>query len=353
MGVRLWGLMPGQKLLDESYRRVYEVGLECTDLMARAQSAFDLHFGQAKEKICHREEEATDSEDWVNIVTTVETPGGALRSVFTASTAGKPGYDKEYLLKEPSDIKKLLSVAYEPYVFCADEFFAGEAAVGERGITRYAIDHAAYGLQRLIGPENFALWSVDCRGLYLEVLEVFTDRIIEHVKQALDAGIGPVFGGVGPEICIPPLMGPRDFEDFVFSYDKQVYDLIHERGGYVWIHCHGKMGPMLERFCAMGVDVLNPIEPAPMGDVSLAEAFGRVEGRMGLEGNIETHELYTASKDRMVGLVREAVEAGRGRRFILSTTSGYMEDPSPSSQFIENLATFIEEGSRCAEIRVG
>jgi uroporphyrinogen-III decarboxylase len=169
------------------------------------------------------------------------------------------------------------------------------------------------------------------------------------VIQAFEAGLEPAFAWVGPELCIPPLMSPKDFEDFVSRFDKPLIDLIHERGGHAWVHCHGKMGPVLERFVEMGVDVLNPMEPPPMGDLTLEEAFARVGDRMALEGNIETHELMSASKERIRDLVREAIEAGSGRRFILCPSSGYMECPEPDARLIENLLTFIEEGVRCAE----
>jgi uroporphyrinogen-III decarboxylase len=182
----------------------------------------------------------------------------------------------------------------------------------------------------------------------LEAIEIFSKRIREHATRAFDAGLKPIFAWVGPELCIPPLMSPRDFDEFVLPFDKPLCDLIHERGGYVWVHCHGKMGPVLERFVRMGVDVLNPIEPPPMGDITLPEAFARVGDRMGLEGNIETHDLMTATPERMRTLVRQAMEAGKGRRFILCPSSGYMEAAQPTERNIQNLLTYLDEGARCA-----
>jgi hypothetical protein len=70
---------------------------------------------------------------------------------------------------------------------------------------------------------------------------------------------------------------------------------------------------------------------------------------MGLEGNIETHDLMTASEDRMRHIVGEALAAGKGKRFILCPTSGYMETPFPDDRLIRNLVVYIEEGVRRAE----
>jgi uroporphyrinogen-III decarboxylase len=170
-----------------------------------------------------------------------------------------------------------------------------------------------------------------------------------HVEAALAAGIRGVFGWVGPELCIPPLMPPAAFERYVFAVDKPLVDRIHDAGGRVWVHCHGRMKPVLKRFADMGIDVLNPIEPPPMGDITLPEAFEAVGGRMGLEGNIETHDFMTAPKDVIREKVRAALDAGRGRRFILCPSSGYMENVTPSPREIENWLCYIEEGVRYAE----
>ena len=357
--VRLWGVWPDQELLHPAYEPVYRLAMECTDLIAIAGIRgimtgayifpFDLHWGCTHKDYVEISEEPTYSDEWIDVVTRVHTPEGTLRSVFTKSTVGKPGYEKEYLLKAPEDINKILAVPYQPYPFCAAPFYAVEQTLGERGITMFGLDHAMYGLQRLTGSENFAYWSIECRGKLLEAIDVFSQRIREQAVCAFDAGLKPVFGWVGPELCIPPLMSPNDFHEFVFQFDKPLVDLIHERGGYVWVHCHGKMGPVLERFVEMEVDVLNPIEPPPMGDITLTEAFARVGDKMGLEGNIEVNELMTATCERICNLVHNTVEAGMGRRFILCPSSKYMEWPYPDERLIENLMTFIREGILSAE----
>lgn len=346
--VRLWSARPGQELLHPAYEPVRDAAVATTDLVVSAGSRFNVHWG-AEKPPTGTEERPGPSAEWVDQVTTIDTPAGRLRSVYRAGVDGRPGYQVEHLVKEPADLKCLLSVPYAPFPFDAADFEKSEALLGDRGITMFGLDHPMYALERLIGSQNFALWSRDCREDLLEVVAVYADRILEHAKQALHAGIRGVFGWVGPELCIPPLMSPADFDAFVMPYDRALCGAIHEAGGRVWVHCHGRMGPVLERFVEMGVDVLNPIEPPPLGDLTLAEAFARVGDRMGLEGNLETHDLMTLPADRVRALVAEALAAGRGRRFILCPTSGYMETPQPTLRFIENLLTYVTEGVRLAE----
>ncbi|MFH1613489.1 MAG: uroporphyrinogen decarboxylase family protein [Planctomycetota bacterium] len=347
--VKLMGAAPGQKLLHPAYEPVYKLAMEKTDLMPRRESDFNLYFGADAEKFCHTVEKPTQSPAWVDQVTTVQTPEGPLTQVFTISTANEPGYEKEYLLKEPDDIKKLLSIAYRPLPFSADEYFTIRDALADRGVANLVLDHVMYGLQRIIGPENFALWSIEARDLYIEAMQTFAERIRNHAIEAFKAGAGPLFGWVGPECCLPPMMSPGDFEDFVFNFDKPLIDLIHENGGYVWVHCHGKVGNFLKRFIDMGVNVLQPVEPPPMGDITLAEAFQKVGNKIALEGNIENGALMEEDSRTIAELVTEALQAGHGRRFILCPTASYHNWPHPTKRYIENLITFITHALRLVE----
>ena len=347
--VKVWGVSTRHDpCVHPRYAAVRDRALELTDLVRHATAPFNLYFGAAAARCTETRIEPTSDPAWELHVTTYHTPAGDLRQVFRASTRQRPGYITEHALKEPADIRRLLSVPYEPFPFDAQEYLRADAETGDAGIAIFTLDHAMYGLQRLIGSENFALWSADGEPLLLAAMQVFAERLRRHVQEAIAAGIRGIFGWVGPELCIPPLMSPQDFERYVFALDAPLVDLIRSAGGRVWVHAHGRMGPVLRRFAAMGVDVLNPVEPPPMGDVSLAEAFASVGDRMGLEGNIETHDLMTATPEELRGKIHAALDAGRGRRFILCPSSGYMENVEPSPAQIRNWLLYIEEGVRYA-----
>ncbi|MDD5707390.1 MAG: uroporphyrinogen decarboxylase family protein [Kiritimatiellae bacterium] len=349
--VKIWGADPRGEANQPGFERVRQRAVEKTDLFIGSGSAFHMYAGSHTERLIERREVPTDSPEWVKVITTHHTPQGNLCEVYQKSTCGKPGYEMEYLLKEPSDIRKLLSLPYEPFPFDARMYHEADACVGDRGLALFGLDHAMYALQRLIGSENFALWSLTDDALLLEAMHVFAARLREQVQAAIDAGLGrSVFGWVGPELCIPPLMSPTAFDRYVTALDKPLTELIHNAGGKIWVHCHGKMRPVIGRFADMGVDVLNPIEPPPMGDVSMAEAFEIVGDHMGLEGGVETHDLMTAPSARIHEMVHEVLDAGRGRRLILCPSSGYYESVFPSEDEIRNWLHFIDEGVRYADV---
>jgi uroporphyrinogen-III decarboxylase len=201
-----------------------------------------------------------------------------------------------------------------------------------------------------MGSETLAFFSVDCRELLLQAAAVYTERLRQHVQNAIDAGIRGVYSCVGPELFIPPLMTPGDFEDFVFKFDKPIYDLIHNAGGYVWLHVHGKVNNFIDRFIDMGIDVLNPLEPPKNGDIHLPDLVKNYGCCLGWEGNIEIQEILQAEPERLLRLVKECVEAGApSGRFILGLSAGYMEFPFPEPAYIHFLLLYLEEGYREVE----
>ncbi|NLT41505.1 MAG: hypothetical protein GXX93_02415 [Anaerolineae bacterium] len=119
---------------------------------------------------------------------------------------------------------------------------------------------------------------------------------------------------------------------------------IKQAGGLIWLHSHGKMSPVIEGFMEMGVDCLNPIEPPPMGDMTLRQAREVVGNRMCLEGNLEADDMFRAPAERIRRLVAEAIEDARGGGLILCPTSGFMEWPIATPRQVENYLTYIEAG---------
>jgi hypothetical protein len=350
--VKLWGAEPGQKLLHPDFAPVLAAAASKTDLLVESPRYLnweDLYWGAAPPPIAV-EERPVDGTEWVDVIRTVHTPAGLLRNVRRTSTLGRSGYYLEHYLKEPADFEKFLSVRYVPPAFDFAPFQALDRKIGDRGLAVFMLCHACAAMDILTGSETFGLMLYECRDALLSVTGTLAQRLRAHVQAALAAGFRGVFGWGGPELFVPPLKSPECFEAFVTAFDKPLIDLIHDGGARAWVHCHGKVRNLLSSFVAMGADALHPLEPPPSGDVALAEAFAAVGDRLALDGNIQVHEFFTASAPRLKALIREALEAGQGRRFILCPTSYYMEDPQPSARYIGNWLLYIEEARRLAEV---
>jgi uroporphyrinogen-III decarboxylase len=181
-----------------------------------------------------------------------------------------------------------------------------------------------YALNRLTGSEVFALWSIDERAMLDELIGILLERTLDYVGWLISQGVGQALGYVGPELCIPPLQSPADFERWVVGPDRQIADLIHDAGGLMLVHCHGGLDPILEGFVRMGADALHPIEPpAPdgsglQGGVTMADAKRRVGEDLCIIGNIQHHEIEVGDRARRDG--------GRGLHPLADRHAGRLAD---------------------------
>lgn len=350
--LKLWGADASVGWqLHEAYRPVSELAAKTTDIFGGIGSGLNVLRGVAEDK-SESWDEKTNNPQRVDRHTVLHTPKGDLHAVHRYSTIGDPGYDMEHFIKEEEDIEKILSLPYEaPNVNIREFYENAVTSMGDKGIVMINLPHAAYAAETHMGSETLAYLSTDARELVDEIVSTYAKRIYDHVKNILETGIEePIFSWVGPELYLPPLMSPKDFNDFVYKYDKPICDLIHEHGGYVWVHSHNKVRNFLDAFIDMGVDVLNPLEPGPNGDITLSEVVETYGSRLGLEGNIEIQEILLSSKEHLRDLIDQCVEAGeKSGRFILCPSAGYMEYARPTEHYIDNLLFYLRYGLETVE----
>lgn len=348
-GSALYGTYP---LLSPLYEPVAKLAAEKTDLFLSCGGfGCDLIAGQNGREYREVWEEDTSESTWKIRHTVYHTPKGDLHQRESISAIGEPGYTLEYCIKEPEDIDRMLSMEYEPFPVDRSDFDAQERRLGDRGVTTINLPHAGYAAQTLMGSETMAWFSIDCREELYRLIHTYAERNLQHVKRILSTGVKAPFAWVGPELLIPPLMSPVDFQEFVFDCDKPVCDAIHEAGGHVWVHCHGNVADFIEPFIQMGVDVLNPLEPAGRGgDIRLDESIARFGNRIGWEGNIEIKDILLAPQEKLRELIDECVRSGApSGRFILCPTAGFNEYVFPTEHYIENLKFYINYGLEAVE----
>ena len=343
--IRLWGIdMPGPASRPEwqpLHDLVERYGL---DMMP---SWYDPK-ARSNVEIVTEERDTADPE-WYEQTTTYKSPAGDLTRVFMLSRLDKPGYIKKHLIESIEDAKRWLSIP-EPNLPDPSGFQPFVERLGERALVMCGLSEAMYTVNDATGSELWGYWLYDERELVHEMVAKAHAFDMKVVKHLLAHGVGPVFGWVGPELCIPPLASPTDFDDFCLRYDKPLIDEIHNAGGYAWVHCHGDMHPVLEHFVEMGVDCLNPIEPPPIGHLTLAYAKRRVAGRMTLEGGVEVGDFELCSADEIAAITTETMAQGKpGGRFILCPSSSHSHWPDMDAHIAENYRVFVETAIALAE----
>ena len=349
--LKLWGAgFPDSPQLNPAYQPVSDLAYEVSDLFIGSGSPFNIYGGMDYSGFAETWREDTTHPTWKDEHTVFHTPKGDLHMINRVSTVGEPDYTIEYMVKEPEDLEALMSLPYTPFPVSTKDYETKNAKLGDRGIVMTNIDHAGYALHRMMGSETLAYFSVDEREMLINAIEMYSDRLYDHIKKILDAGVTAPVGWVGPELFIPPLMGPQDFRDFVYRFDKRICDLVHDRGSYVWMHCHGKVANFVEDYINMGIDVLNPLEPPKNGDIDMARITEKYKNRIGWEGNIEIQDLLQSSPERVRMLIDECVEKGKDSgRFILCPSAGYMEYPFPEQRYIDNLLLYLRHGLKAVE----
>jgi hypothetical protein len=273
---------------------------------------------------------------------TIQTPKGELTCVVQDRSGG--GVEKHWV-ESLEEMERLLSIPYVASRPDLSEFLQTRERLRGVSLAQVTLPDAVCGLDP-IAPELRSLWTITERDLVREILDISFRRISDLLDYLLEGGVGPLYYFNGPEYAIPPLMSPRDFEEFVVHYDQQMVAKIHDYGHLTQIHCHGRTNRFLERFVAIGTDSLNPLEPPPLGDVVLADAKRRVGQQMCLVGNIQYEDLASASLEGVEALVREAIVQGApGGGFILSLCAAPYEVPLPPKT-AANLIHFMKMGRK-------
>ena len=298
------------------------------------------HTGDRQERT--RSEHQQDGTSLVTI-TYLETPEGQLHTRFE-KPAGQPGYYVESLIASDDDVKKYLSLPNQASAVDLTSAKAVYDALGDRGLAYLSYQDPMYAVAHLFDFEDFCIRLVTQRTLVVEMIEREYERIVVELARMLEQAEGYdfLFYSSGPEVATPPMLSPRTFAELVTPYQSALVGMIQDAGHLCAIHCHGRVRQVLDQFLQIGVDVLEPVEPPPQGDIALDEALDVVAGRMCLMGYIQDQDLYTAHPGEMrekVNAVRELVE-GRTGYIMTSTATPYMHPPP--AQFARNYVEYLE-----------
>jgi len=346
MPVRIWGVDPMFPANRIGWEHLYE-------MTERHELDLFRNWSPSAEEqdppACQSRSERRDSDKpgmWES-TTVLETPAGDLTLVTYQPKDGSPGYRKKRYIETVDDARKWLSIPSQEPAFGCDSYSELERKSGDRALLMIGLAEPMYAVNVHMGSELFGYWLADERELLHEMISHAYEQIMATVKHYLHHGVGDAFGWCGPELCIPPLASPRDFREFVSAYDKPIIDLVHDAGKLFWVHCHGDMGPVLDDFMAMDVDCLNPIEPPPMGSLTLGQLKSRVQGRMAVEGGVQDGDFDLLAPGAMVPVVEDAVQQLKpGGGYILCPTSAPTTWVGLSDQHVAHYRDFIETGVR-------
>jgi len=250
------------------------------------------------------------------------TPEGDLERETTYYPADSPT-ETEKPLKDLKASRHLWKYLFpEVSGIRADDFLALRKDWGDRGI-----------LGIWIPAPGFNVWLdwlqdgvMQCSVLYYEekeVLDEFNEVYTRHFMRLLDLilPLQPDFiltGGSGGFA----LQSPTIWREYALPALREITRRAKEAGVLTMVHSCGRQAQMV-KWCAEETDLncINPLEPPPMGDCSLADLKREFGSKICLMGNLHTTDVMLRGSVREVEkAATEAIDAaGGGGGFILST----------------------------------
>jgi len=329
---------------DPSYERLRSFVLANTDILygIGLESGVFLSAAAQDKRTVIRED-----DEWKDIESLIETPRGPIRSVTRVSKRDYFDDQIEYYIKDAEDFERFMSIPYVPVRPEVKETIrAKDREVGEHGLVAVGIPSVVGCAHALFGSEGLAMWSVLERDRLNALFTMLQRRTLEWVELILKEGAGPVLTYGGPELAVPPLMSPRDFHDFVTIIDRPINDLVHKHGRWTCIHCHGKLDKVLEEFIEIGVDILEPVEAPPGGNVALADVKRRIGDKVILMGNMPYEAIISWPPDRIETRVKADCEAAMaGGSYIMMPAASPFERVLTDKGF-EGYKTYVLSGRK-------
>ncbi len=255
----------------------------------------------------------------------LRTTKGDLSWSFEREDGVETSWDVKKPIEQPRDVETLLSVPFrfrKPPPAAYEPFRSHRRSAGADAICGGSINSMVAMLVGVMSYELLLEWVLTEPTLVRLLADAWLERTWAKVQHLLSQGVGPFWHFNGVERASPPMMGRKQWEELVVPYDGEIMRRIKEydSAARIHVHCHGKVATLLDSWIALGVDSIDPVEPPPQGDITLAEARRRVGDRLTLYGNIEFCWMDMASPAEIERAVRSAIDEG-GPRFVLAPSA--------------------------------
>ncbi len=172
----------------------------------------------------------------------------------------------------------------------------------------------------LLGYENGLVSLIMAPEKCKSILEKFTNGVLDIAVKMCDKQIDAIkisspFAGMG-------FISSDQYREFVLPYELRIIKAIREKGKHVYIHTCGSIDDRLEVMRESHTSGLECLDPVPVGNVDLENAFERIGNDLFIKGNIDSvNSLLYADDDKAEADVHQIIETGKtkGKGFILST----------------------------------
>jgi len=288
-----------------------------------------------------------------SVLSGLKIDGKEFKKESISARDGHYGKITKYPIEREEDLNLLLK--YEDYKIPQKEDFSRyyelKKEIGENGVIYINLPEYIDFLGENILETEFSILSLTALEKMEELIKRISSEYERFLKYILENTVDKddtIVYFYGPEFALPPLVRPEVF-DKLYKYDQPLVDLVHSYKGLVHIHSHGKVKNYIRKFKESKADILNPIEPSPMGDVTVSEALKIANGEMAIQGGIEFGDIEAflnkkEVEEKVLSILQEAKNT-KINGFLLGLTAEPVKNRLDKKMF-ENYVAFIESGRK-------
>lgn len=292
------------------------------------------------------ETERVTNENVTIYRSTIKTPEGILTQDFSVNEIRKGTYVHACTKKPIHSLKDLeIAIKYEPKMTDAFKHKVNyrvekvKEALGEDGIVGIWAPH---------GPFNNASLIMDLETLYSLYLTnyAFYEKIMNFaIDRTKDYAMAMISSGVDVLIVsanVPGgFLGPAIYKQYVLPFEQRFVELCQKTGIPVLYHNCGEIMNLVESYKKLGVKMVEPFSPPPLGDADLAEAKKIVDGAYVMIGGVDqVNVLQKGTVEQVREVTKKTIETGKpGGKFILQSAD-FLEYGTP----LENIEAFVKTG---------
>ena len=273
------------------------------------------------------------------------TPKGMI-SQRTVYFAQRSSWIEKPLVTDPeSEVDALLATLTDPWARDAAHMDRVRRAVGENGIiTSGTPVPPAWWLYSRRDLSVSVLDFYDRRPLVERAMDAYGEWALDYMRATCEKGRPDLlmFGG---SVASMSVLNPTIYRRYALPWLQKATAIAKEYGVFTGVHMCGRSRSALPILAESGIDLLEPLEAPPGGDINLSDVKREYGNAFVIKGNVNTFDtLSRGTPDDVTREARQVIrDAGQMGGLILSTGDQTSGD-TPEENFRALLQTVRDWG---------
>ncbi len=274
----------------------------------------------------------------------IRTPAGTLTQDFS-TTEVRPGTFVFACTKKPivDEADLDMAVRYEPRMpsWWKDQVKQRveriKTALGEDGILGTWTPHGPFNNASLLIDIDvlYSLFRMDYP-FYEKLMNFAMERILDYTAAIDEAG--PDVHCVGGNVP-GGFLGKANYDRYILPFERKYIEFVQRNGRPAMYHNCGQVMKLIESYKQLGVRMVEPFSPPPLGDADLARVKEIVHGDyIILSGIDQVNLLQGGTMDEVKRITEQTMRIGKpGGGFIMQPVD-FLEYGTP----VENVQAYVQ-----------